>query len=232
MTPWHDGELSAPMRRQMLSRVAMPAVLLAALTLAFVACGNVQPTPAPVSTLAPTPTPTFAPTATPAPVSTPASTPTPTFAPATTPTPVSTLTPTPTPTSAPAPTPSPLPTPDPISMQTATPAPAPTYLTEEIPPCTPVPGSSVDPCEPGAAPFGGGAALSLPDLGDEPSSLRSMLDGGDATAYVTHLVLRGTYLPALCVAPPATASARRLMCEIILFLRRIPVSSSAISTCA
>ena len=31
----------------------------------------------------------------------------------------------------------------------AIPSAAPEYLTEEIPPCTPLPDSSVDPCEPG-----------------------------------------------------------------------------------
>ncbi len=161
----------------MLSRVAMPAVLFAALTLAFLACGSVQPTPAPVST--------------------PASTPTPTFAPATTPTPVSTLAPAPTsnPVSAPTSTPAPLPTPAPISTQTATLAPAPTYLTEEIPPCTPAPGSSVDPCEPGAE----GSLIRDSDgliVFYVPLSVDVLLNGAPTTPiFTTHVVLRGTYLP-------------------------------------
>ncbi len=87
-------------------------------------------------------------------------------------------------------------------MESATPTPEPSYLTEEIPPCTSAPGSSVDPCEPGVAQFEEGAALSLPDIGDEPWSIREMLGGGGASAYVIHLALRGAYLPdtARCTA--------------------------------
>ena len=141
----------------MLSRVAMPAVLLAALTLAFVACGNVQPTPTPVSTPAPTPTSN--------------------------------------PVSAPTSTPAPLPTPTPVSTQTATHAPAPTYLTEEIPPCTPVPDSSVDPCEPGAE----GSLIPESDgliVFNVPLRVDVLLNGAPTTPiFTTHVVLRGTHLP-------------------------------------
>ena len=66
---------------------------------------------------------------------------------------------------------------------------------DETPPCTPAPGSSVDPCEPDVhLPQMGGAAGGMIDLGDEPRSLREMLDG-HVVPFVPHLVMRGTYLP-------------------------------------
>ena len=73
----------------------------------------------------------------------------------------------------------------------------PGYLTEEIPPCTPAEGSPVDPCEPGVElpVIAAGGAASLPNLGVEPASLRRMLDFDGALTFVSHLVLRGTYLP-------------------------------------
>ena len=71
------------------------------------------------------------------------------------------------------------------------------YLTEEIPPCTPVEGSAVAPCEPGVELPGiaAGGAASLPNLGDEPASLRVMLEFEGVLPFASHLVLRGTYLP-------------------------------------
>ena len=70
------------------------------------------------------------------------------------------------------------------------------YLTQEIPPCTPLVDSSVDPCDPRAPSPELGISQSVPDLGDEPSGLRAMLeDGLDPPAWVSHLVLRGTYIP-------------------------------------
>ncbi|MCY4448293.1 MAG: hypothetical protein OXE02_05565 [Chloroflexi bacterium] len=108
----------------------------------------------------------------------------------------------PVPTSTPALTPVPTPTPRPTRTPTVAPTPTATlspytgYLVEEMPPCTPVRGASVDPCEPGAPRFEGSIAPGyLPDLGDEPWSLREMLDDPSLAAWVTHLVLRGTYLP-------------------------------------
>ena len=68
------------------------------------------------------------------------------------------------------------------------------YLTEEIPPCTPVPGSLVDPCEPDAEQYAtaeGGIGASY-FLGDEPRSMRELLTFGRRDH--THIVLRGTYL--------------------------------------
>ena len=77
-----------------------------------------------------------------------------------------------------------------------TPSPYEGYLTEEIPPCTPVTGSSVDPCDPGAERFEGSIAPgSLPDLGDEPWSIREMLAGPLPGFRVPHLMLRVSYLP-------------------------------------
>ena len=67
------------------------------------------------------------------------------------------------------------------------------YLTEEIPPCVPVPGSSVDPCEPDVPVLTGGGQV---NLGNSPWGMRTFLDeGGRSKVYVAHLVLRGTYRP-------------------------------------
>ena len=109
-------------------------------------------------------------------------------------------------------------------------SPSPTeYLTEEIPPCTPVSGSAVDPCDPGAPAVETGAAQYIPELGNEPLSVREMLDDGPPPAWVTHLVLRGTYVPGTvrCTAgdpfrPPSylrdefviTANSRAFKCYI------------------
>ena len=121
--------------------------------------------------------------------------------PAPTPTPVSVLglTATPSPVSVPTPTSTPTSTP----MPTNTPAPVPSYLTDEIPPCTPISGSPVDPCEPDAPPIDMGIAQYVPELGDEPLSVREMLDDDSPPpAWVRHIVLRGTYLPGTvrCIA--------------------------------
>ena len=71
-------------------------------------------------------------------------------------------------------------------------------LTEEIPPCTPAPGSSVDPCEPDVErpwPWGVEGIGSPLALVVEHVSQRDMLDVGDAWVLAPHIVLRGTYLP-------------------------------------
>ena len=70
------------------------------------------------------------------------------------------------------------------------PTPRPEYLTEEIPPCVPVPGSLADPCEPGALPLSGGG---LGYAGYEPHGLRHYMEL--TSVHVAHLVLRGAYLP-------------------------------------
>ncbi len=58
------------------------------------------------------------------------------------------------------PTPSPTSTLPPAPTPTLDPTPELQYLTQEIPPCTPAPGSSVDPCEPGS-----GGALFIEEVG-------------------------------------------------------------------
>ena len=69
------------------------------------------------------------------------------------------------------------------------------YLTEEIPPCTPISGSSIDPCDSDAVPFEASIAQYSPELGDEPLSIREMLDSTTPPINVRHLMLRGTYAP-------------------------------------
>ena len=67
------------------------------------------------------------------------------------------------------------------------------YFTNSIPPCTPVAGTDVDPCEPTREtidnPSGSGY-----DPGTSPRSMRSFLDGSSDIS-VSHIVIRGTYLP-------------------------------------
>ena len=152
-----------------------PTLILSALLLVAVSCGGetsgqeVAGTDAfvssPAPTSEPTPTPLSVPTAISAAVS------------------VST------------PTPEPLPTPAPVSTQTATSGPSPIYLIEEIPPCTPAPGFSVDPCEPGAK----GTLITEPGslIIFEPTLLVDDLLNSSPTTplFATHIALRGTYLP-------------------------------------
>ena len=97
-------------------------------------------------------------------------------------------------TSMPPPAPSAAPGSAPISVPTPTPTPAPTYLTEEIPPCTPLPGSSVDPCQPRVgmteAPHTSGLSL-----GSRPRHVSHLIAVQEVPVYTVHIVLRGTYLP-------------------------------------
>ena len=71
------------------------------------------------------------------------------------------------------------------------------YLKEDIPPCTPVLGSTVNPCDPSAKRIS--FSLGHPDLWgvDAPTGVREMLNDGDSPSptWVTHFVVRGTYLP-------------------------------------
>ena len=71
--------------------------------------------------------------------------------------------------------------------------------TEEIPPCTPVPGSPIDPCEPDVALISGHG---FEDIGSEPWSVRFYLDDSRGRILVPHLVVRGTYIPGTvrCIA--------------------------------
>ncbi len=72
--------------------------------------------------------------------------------------------------------------------------PEPSYLTEEILPCTPISGTSVDPCEPGVVPMVSGSGAGIFALGSEPWGLRWFMDPAGG-GHETHLVLRGTYIP-------------------------------------
>ena len=71
--------------------------------------------------------------------------------------------------------------------------------TGEIPPCTPVPGSPIDPCEPDVALISGHG---FEDIGSEPWSVRFYLDDSRGRILVPHLVVRGTYIPGTvrCIA--------------------------------
>jgi hypothetical protein len=91
-------------------------------------------------------------------------------------------------------TPTPAPTPSPTTPPTPTPSPYEGYLTEEIPPCTMVAGSSVDPCEPrGPIETFGGAGGSSPAFNsEEPLTIRQFLDG--SLSFIPHIVLRGAYI--------------------------------------
>ena len=98
-------------------------------------------------------------------------------------------------------TPTPTPTATPTTP-TATPTVAPTATPSgvaEISPCTPVPGSSVDPCEAGrgllAATSGSVSAL-LAERPAVPYSVGDYLDGFGWSDYtIGHVVVRSTYLP-------------------------------------
>ena len=91
--------------------------------------------------------------------------------------------------------PAPAPTPTSAFVPTYASIPEPSSLTEEIPPCTPVLGSSVDPCEPGVEQYSitAGGASSSGELGDEPQNVRELLE--PVPGFVSHIVIRGTYLP-------------------------------------
>ena len=69
-----------------------------------------------------------------------------------------------------------------------------------VPPCTPISGASVDPCEPDVAQVSDDDGLI--QLGPEPASVRWLLDGGRGRILVGHLVVRGTYIPGTvrCIA--------------------------------
>ncbi len=69
------------------------------------------------------------------------------------------------------------------------------YLTEEIPPCTPVAGSSVDPCAPDAEQYSitGPVHIHPPHRDDGVTSVRELLES--FPGFESHIVLRGTYLP-------------------------------------
>ena len=95
------------------------------------------------------------------------------------------------------------PTPVPRAARTATPTiPTPAAIPSarqpagDIPPCAPVEGSSVDPCEPDWSTPGGGG-ISPYRLNDDGAPNYSLGDhlGGFNDYAVPHIVVRGTYLP-------------------------------------
>ena len=90
----------------------------------------------------------------------------------------------------------PIPTPEALSAQLPAPSPIPSpsvdYLAEEIPPCTPIKETPVDPCEPGWEPYGDISAM-MHYVGEEPFDMHYFLDVG--TTFVAHIVVRGTYVP-------------------------------------
>ena len=132
-----------------------------------------QPTPAPSPTSATLSTPEFSPSAeTPEPVPTP----TPEVA-ATQPTLV------PSPNSATMPV---------TDLSPSSETPEPEYLTEAIPPCTPVEGVTIEPCA-GVSPWVG-STLAHRDFDAQPRDLAWFL-GGDGIVWVSHFVIRGAYLP-------------------------------------
>ena len=121
----------------------------------------------------------------------------------------------------------------PTSVPAQTSAPAPVRisgranLTKEIPPCSPLTSSAVDPCEPNAEQYAitSGGAGHRRDLGDEPSNMREALEF--VPTFLSHIVIRGTYIPRTvrCTAgdpfrPPVqwsdefvfTANSRAIKC--------------------
>ena len=70
--------------------------------------------------------------------------------------------------------------------------PEPEYLTEAIPPCTPVEGVTIEPCA-GVSPWVG-STLAHRDFDAQPRDLAWFL-GGDGIVWVSHFVIRGAYLP-------------------------------------
>ena len=71
-----------------------------------------------------------------------------------------------------------------------------------IPPCTPIEGSDIDPCEPGAGVVAESIANAASvSLGDEPFTIRDYLDLRGGVIRVSHIIVRGTYVPnsARCI---------------------------------
>ena len=70
------------------------------------------------------------------------------------------------------------------------------YLTEEIAPCTPIEGSTVDPCDADWV-WLSNVARGMrfgPNWAVESWTMRQYLDGRELT-YIPHMLLRGTYIP-------------------------------------
>ena len=70
------------------------------------------------------------------------------------------------------------------------------YLTKDIPPCTPITGSTVTPCEPSIQ-IAAGITQSMgsgADPAQSPQTMRELLDGSSMLS-VGHIVARATYIP-------------------------------------
>ncbi len=86
----------------------------------------------------------------------------------------------------------------PPPAQTPIPIREPSYLTEVIPPCTPVAGVPSNPCgqSPPIHSQGGGVGLTI-DLGEEPRDYGYFVGEGETLAdWVPHLVVRATTIPS------------------------------------
>ena len=82
------------------------------------------------------------------------------------------------------------------------------YLAEQIPPCQPAVGASVEPCGSGLGhQGGGGGGEGSIRLGDEPRSMMYFLDDEGGT-FAAHMVVRATYLPDTVRCAPAGAQFR------------------------
>ncbi len=93
------------------------------------------------------------------------------------------------------PTPTPSPNSATMSVTDLSPSaetPEPEYLTESVPPCTPVEGVSIEPCA-GVSPWVG-STPGHRDFDTQPRDLAWFL-GGDRIVWARHFVIRGTYLP-------------------------------------
>ncbi len=82
------------------------------------------------------------------------------------------------------------------------------YLSEEIPPCAPILGSSIDPCGPD---FRVTSLNTSVVLGSTPWSVRTYLGRPSAAGlWVGHIVLRGTYIPGTVRCIPGRETFRHL----------------------
>ena len=85
--------------------------------------------------------------------------------------------------------------PTPVAAPALAPTAEPEYLTQAIPPCTPLEGAVVGPCEKGVRHIEAEIAATSVSYGSAPYTIRQLLDGLDTSITVAHVVVRGTYLP-------------------------------------
>ena len=103
----------------------------------------------------------------------------------------------------------PIPTSPAATQPTAAPGGEPTpsqaRVAQETPPCTPISGSSVDPCEPDVAmqrfALRGAGGIPWAYEFDRPETIREMFDDAPIS-FIPHLVVRGTFIPdtARCIS--------------------------------